>query len=137
MIMADNPTFQIPKDVIEPIIQAHVTAAVSAALLDKEKIIEQAVCQVLNRKVDSDGKASSYSYSTTWLQWAMNDCVANAVYKAISNDLDAHQERIRAYIVRELNKKNSPMLRDLVSGMLGALTSETVVKYRLTVSCDK
>jgi tripartite-type tricarboxylate transporter receptor subunit TctC len=45
--MSENSTFQIPKDVIEPMIQAHVPSMASAARGDKSKLVDAPVSRVL------------------------------------------------------------------------------------------
>lgn len=48
--MSENSIFQIPKDVIEPIIQAHVPSVVSAVRGNKSKLVEAVVSRVLSQK---------------------------------------------------------------------------------------
>lgn len=134
-----NPTFEIPKDVIEPIIQAQVAAAVSSALAGRDEIIKAAVGAVLNAKVDRDGAPDRYNShnSLTWLQWVMNDCIRRAARAAIEQFLAGEQDRIKAVLTKELQAKNSPLAKQLVNGMLGAMANESTLKYRINVAVDE
>lgn len=134
-----EPTFQIPKDIIEPIIQAHVSAAVTEALSDKGAVIEKAVSMVLNRKVDRDGTPSNSSYAeTTWIQWAMQNAVRKAVLAAIEEQVSFHKEALKKAIAEELGlgKKHSPLAKSLISGMVAALTHPDLLRYRIKVEYD-
>ena len=134
--MAEASTFQIPKDVIEPIIQAHVSAAVTAALADRSRLMEEAVSQVLNMKVDSQGRPENYSSSIPWIQWVMKECLKKAVRGAIEAELGKQESQIKAHIVTELQRKNSPMIKQLVAGMITAITHPDNLRYRLNITVD-
>lgn len=134
--MANEPTFQIPKDVIEPIIQAQISSAVLAALGDNKSIVEKAVAQVLNMKVDGDGKASHYSShnDVSWVQWMMREAVKKAAKQAIEEFFSQNKELVKTQIATELRKKNSPLAKQLINAMVGAVTNEHTLKYRLSVT---
>jgi hypothetical protein len=113
--MSENPTFQIPKDIIEPIIQAHVSAAVVSALGENKKIVEMAISRVLNQKVNSDGNTSGYVYnnSPTFIQWLMSKAVRSAVEKAVVEQVATYQDELKKAIAAELGigKKYSPLAK--------------------------
>lgn len=132
-----DPTFQIPKDVIEPIIRAQVASAVATALGDRSSIIEAAVGSVLNAKVDSEGKPDKYGYdrSITWIQWLMNDCVRRATMDAIHAAMTGQREKIKAAITKELTNAKSPLIRKLVEAMADNLAADNL-KYKINVTVD-
>ena len=137
--MSDNPSLTIPRDVIEPIIQAHVTTAVMTALGDKEQIISRCVRQIMEQKVDRAGKPSTYNSSSdlSWLQWVMQDCVTNALRAAIVETLETQKAQIKKQLAEELSRKNSPLIRQLVAGMVGAMTHPDVLRYNISVAYDE
>ena len=132
--MNESSTFHIPKDVIEPIIQAHVTAAVASALAGKEHLVSEAISAVLNRKVDSSGTPSTYSSSVSWMQWVMDKCIQEATQKAIEEALITHGETLKKTLITELQRKNSPLAKQLVGGLMNALTDKDLLRYRITVA---
>jgi len=134
--MADNPTFQIPRDVIEPIIQSHVALAVVNALGDGNKLMESAVKRVLEMKVNEKGEQSSYA-DLPWLQWALHNAVKRAVKEVLETELLKHKDRIKTQLVSMLQKKNSRLINELVEGMAGAMTDPDVFKYRMRIEFDK
>ena len=135
--MGDHPTLQIPKEVIEPIIQAQVALAVSTALGDGNKLMESAVKQVLEMKVNDRGEKSSYSSDIPWIQWAMHNAVRQAVKETLETELLKHKDKIKAKIVTMLQNKNSKLINELVEGMAGAMVDPSVFKYRMKIEFDK
>ena len=138
--MSDNSTLQIPKDVIEPIINAHVSAAVLAAFADKSKLMEIAVGRVLNTTVEKDsGKPTSSSYNaTTYIQWVMESIVKKAVASAIEEQVGLHQKELKEAIAAELGlgKKYTPLAKQLINGMCSAMTHPDLLRYRIRVEFD-
>jgi hypothetical protein len=131
-----EPTFQIPKDVIEPIITAHIAAAVSAALAGRERIVEMTVSQLLNMKVDSEGKPSSYDRGQTFIQWVMNDTLRKAVRDIMTEELKKHEAIIRAELASQLTAKKSPLLKQLIEQLTTGLVTAASSTYRLNVSVE-
>jgi hypothetical protein len=131
-----NPTLQIPKDVIEPIIQANITAAIAQAMGNGTQVIQQAIASILATSVDSEGKPSSYGNSRRWIDWAVGDSLRKAAKAAIDEHIAAHREAIQKQLVAELSKKNSPLIKSMVEGMMKSCFSESNLKYRLTVTAE-
>ena len=135
--MTDSPTFQIPKEVIEPIIQAHVTTAVTTALGGQARLLEAAITGVLTQKVDSDGKPSRYSSDTQFIQWALREAVCNAVQRCLQEEVAKHEEQLRELLVAQLRKSNSPLVKNLVEGMTKGLINACGSKWQLSVTYGK
>lgn len=132
----NETTLQVPKDVLEPIIQAHISAAVVAALGDRSKIIADCIGKVLNTKTESDGSETRYGTGIPWVQWIMQDCIKKSARAAIEEFMASHKDEIKAQIAAELRKKNSPLAKQLIEGMLNGITNETTLKYRLNVTVE-
>lgn len=133
----ENPTLSIPRDVIEPIITAHVAAAVTAALSDRSILVEKLVTEVLTAKVGDDGKPSNYSSSVQFIVWAMRDCVRKATHAAIVEAMAKHSDVIKKGIVDQLSKRNSPLAKELAAGLLKGVFSESAIKWRLNINCEE
>ena len=133
--MAD-PTFKIPKDIINPIIQAHVNEALLRALDGPDKIVTAAILQCLNISVDDQGKPTTYR-GVPWIEWVIGESVRNAAKAAIVEQLAKHGDKLKATLARQMSMKNSPMVKQLVEGMVGAMTTPDTLKWRINVSYDK
>lgn len=134
--MADQATLQIPQDILKPLIDAKVHEALAGALGDQSGILRRVVEAVINVKVDSDGKVSHYTSSRdqTFIQWLVEDCLKKAVRKAIESELEKNQEIIKAALVTEFKKKNSPLIKQLVENMANGMTKAVADKYRMTIA---
>ena len=129
----------IPRDVIEPIVQAKVALAVAEALGGHQDLVALAVTAVLTAKVDSDGRVGNYANrdSLSYVQWIMRDCIRKTVSKVLQDEMPKHEHVIREHIIAQLQNKKSPLVKQLVEGMVKAVTSPNTLAYRLTVDVSE
>lgn len=134
-----NPTLEIPKDVIDPIIKAEIARAITAAMGGGNAIVVKAITTILATPVGEDGKASTYSSDRNrpWIEWAVGDCVKAATKEALQSALVGHKDQIRKSIIAELSRRNSPLIKQLASTMAESICKEETLKYRLSISIDK
>jgi hypothetical protein len=135
--MAD-PNFTIPKEIIEPIIQAHINKAVVEALNGPHEIVSKSILGIINMPVDASGKPSSYTSDRDrpWIDWVIGDCIRIAARAAIESHIASHQEQMKKILIKELGAKNSKLARQLAEGMLGAVSDPEFLKYRISVTFD-
>jgi len=131
-----TPTFQIPQDVIAPIIQANITAAIAQAMGSSGKVLETAIHTILAMRVDSSGKPSSYSSDSnrTWLDWAIGDAIRNAARAAIEEQVGTLQAALKQQMVAQLTKKNSPLIKQIAEGLAAGAFSPDSINWRLTIN---
>lgn len=132
-----SPTLQIPQDVIEPIIKAEITKAIVEAMGPKQALLQTAIANLLNMSVDSDGKPSSYGHSRPWIDWMVGKQIRDAAEQAIKSHIADHGEQIKKQLAAEMAKKNSPLVRQLVEGMVGAMTHPDALRWRIKVEFDE
>jgi len=132
-------TLQVPHDVIDPIVRAEVTKAIIEAMGNRAELLTQAIASVLNAAVDSEGKFSNYSSdrNRTWIDWAVGHAIRAAAKEAITEVLTLHKEKIKQSMVRMLQQKNSPLLKQLAEGMIDAAANPDVLKYRISIAYDE
>lgn len=132
--MSQQPSLTIPKDLIEPIIKTHMQAALAEALGDKSKLLEKMAVQVLNAKVDYKGNVPRYSSDEagTFIDIVLKNELQDVVRAVLREELDKHKERVRAALVAELQKKNSPIVKAMVEGLLTGVITHGL-SYSLTV----
>jgi hypothetical protein len=134
--MPEDPTFKIPRDVIEPIIQAKVSAAIIEALGNQEWLVKNCIAKALDEKVnDNGGKAESYyaDRSPTFLQWALRACVQTSIKKILEEEMAKHKEVIADGLRKEILRKSSPFMKQLIEGMTSSIISAASNNYKLTV----
>jgi len=136
--MADqDPTFKIPREVIQPIIEAKVSAALIEALGNQQWLVQNCISKVLDEKVnDNGGKEESYysDRSPTFLQWALTSCLKAQIKKVLQDEIVKHQDLIAEGLRRELQKKSSPLVKQLIEGMTKSVISASTGQYTLTVN---
>jgi|SRR5690242_1406243 len=130
-----NPTFQIPQEIIEPIVRAQISAAIAQSMGKSGEVIERVIRTVLLTFVDSDGKpANSYcSNKQTWLDWAVGNEIKKAAQSAITESVAGLGDAMKKHFVAELSKKNSPMVKQLVEGMVSGVFKPENLTYRLNI----
>ena len=116
----EEPTLKIPADLIEPAIEANVTAAIALAMGDKVDVMQKAIASVLATPVDENGRPSRYSSDRkrTWLNWCVEDAIKKATEAAVRQHVDQYREQLEETLVAELKRKNSPLAKQLVSHMM-------------------
>lgn len=132
--MADDPTFKIPRDVIQPIIEAKVASALIEALGNQQWLVQNCITKVLDEKVNSNGAKVERYYedgAPTFLQWALRSCIQVQVKKILEDQVAEHKEVIAKALKAELEKKNSPLVKQLIEGMTTGFTKS--LKFQIDV----
>jgi RNA-binding protein YhbY len=127
-------TIEIPKNVLEPIINAHITAALTEVFGDGHGLLDKIVKKVLTAHVDSRGELSSPStYTKPTLEHMAHQAVKQAALEAMKEALDLHREAVKAAIVRELSSSKSKMLKTIAASMVDSLHNTIKGGYRVEV----
>jgi hypothetical protein len=124
-------------DLIKPAIDAQVKATLLAALGGINPLIEKLVSEIMNHKVDSDGKPSRYNSDVPWLTWAVNDIVQTAIKDAVKEHLAKHSEKIKAALDAEMRKSKSTLVQSLVTSMTTGIAEAMENNYRITVAFNQ
>lgn len=134
--MTDNATVQIPNDVLAPIIQAKITEALGSALGSNSHMLRIAVERVLTQKVEeSSGKPSASSWGTcSFIDYLTGNALREAVKVAVQEALTEQKEAVRSALLRELQRKNSPFIKQLVAGMVTGVFDPARIKYGVVVN---
>ena len=94
---------EIGKDVIQPIVEAKIQAAIAAAFTDDPVPLINAICdQALNIKVDSDGKIGQYQSNQTFLSWYVKKTIRDEAEKALGKIMEEQRPKIQEAIKKKL-----------------------------------
>lgn len=135
--MADNATIQIPKDLLDPAIQAHVSKALIEALELKTDLLGSLAEKILNQKVDSDGKPSTYSSSTTWIRWMIDTMTKDAIKEAIQAQGEEFKANVRAAVEKELKKPGSKLVKEISEGAAMAVMNAANKGWSIKVNFER
>jgi len=134
------PTLQIPQDVIQPIIEAHVRDAVLRSFEGYKPAVDALIASVLNVKVNSNGSPVTDRYqmdaAPRWIDWALGSVIRDAVKKALTSKVDEMRGKLETHLAAELSKKNSPLAKQLAVSLLKNFAGRETLNYRLTVLVD-
>ena len=133
----NDTTLNVPKDVLEPIIAAHITKAVTEALgINGRTLVESAVAALLTMKVDSQGNRSRYDGrdDKMWIDWAIAEAAQKAAKDAIGEYFSSHQSEIKKAIVKELTKTNSPLAKDLAQSFVSGAAKAIEDSWRMDIT---
>lgn len=134
--MAEPASLTLPRDLIEPIINAHIQAALAEALGSKSDLLAKMAGQILNAPVTAGGNpcnSSSYEKAGTFIEVSLRLAMQKAFRELMEAELEKHKETLKAHLTAELKKANSPLTRALVEGMCKGVVTNGL-RYNLTVT---
>lgn len=118
----------ISDELVKPIVDKHIKAAVTAAMGGSDKLVEKTVDMIMNTKVNSEGKVSQYSSENrfTLLEWILTSRIKDAVQTVVVEEINKVSTQIRDSIIKKLrSEKGSSMMADaLLSCFLNTLESK-------------
>jgi uncharacterized membrane-anchored protein YjiN (DUF445 family) len=126
-----NLQFPIPNSVLEPYIKTAVSTAITAALGDGSKLIEQAVNQALSTKVNSQGQVDSrYSSDNKYMlaELVASNKIREIAKEVINQMAEDMRPKIKEEIEKYLKKQHSVFAKTLVDGMIKGLSCSWSVK---------
>lgn len=131
----ENMQFPIPNSVLEPYIKAAVSTAITSALGDGAKLVEQAVQQALTQKVNAQGRVDQYQHSN---QYQLVEIVARNRIQEITREVinqmaEGMRPKIKEAIEKQLRNKHSAIAQALVDSMIKSLASSWNVKVDIAV----
>jgi preprotein translocase subunit SecA len=135
--MSGDVELKISKDVVKPILEAKVRAALLESLdAGYEQIVHDMLNHYMNEKVDSKGKPSDYrgDANRRRIDFLLNNCIEEAVKSAIVEHVQKDQEKLAGEVQKYFkSKKGSNKLSRAVSeGLLQNITNS----WRFTVNVN-
>jgi len=122
----------ISKELVQPIIEAKINAAVCEALSGQQSIVSSVVEKVLSMKVDSEGKYSSYNSSIPFIQWLCQDAIKQAAIAAVKDYLSNSKEML----VVEVRKAIVKNQKNIAVGMVDAVMKASTDSYRMKIDVN-
>ncbi len=121
--MAENVSITMPDELVRPIIEAKVAAAICAAMGDSDAIITQMVSLALSQKVGHDGNKAQYSSDNkyTFIEAMCNKTIQDYARTALVKWLGESRGKIEAAIKKHFDRKSN----ELAASIVGALIERT------------
>lgn len=119
---------KVSQDLIAPIIEAKVQAAIIEALGDERDLIERVVTAALTKKVETDRYSSK---TIPWIEKVCNEVVRAAAEQAIKTWAGSQQDRIAEEFVRQLSQQRTS--KSVVRAMIDGLADASKSRWKFSV----
>ena len=125
--MKDNVEIKVGNDLIGPIVEAKIQAAIVEALSTETGLVERVVAAKLTSKV----RHPNHYEDVTFLDLVCEKVIGEAVEQAIREWASSHKEKLVAELTRQLSTKKHGSR--VVSAMLDGFVEATQSNWRLKV----
>ena len=131
---ANMINLEINEDVVKPILEKQIQAAILANIGNPEELIQKVVSTALSQKVDSGGRVSGYSGDNKYdyLDVLTTKSIQKAAEEALRDWLEENSQLVKKAVIKELNK---PARRhSIAKAFADAVESSLQCSWRF--SCD-
>ncbi|MEM1429050.1 MAG: hypothetical protein AAGG09_06305 [Pseudomonadota bacterium] len=103
----ENVNFQVPKELINPLIEERIKLAVLDSIGDRDNLVSEMVKLVINQKVNKDGISTGRSYDDKYslIDVVLRDHIKNSVKEVVTEMIKEKQSVIKDEIKRQLASK--------------------------------
>jgi hypothetical protein len=126
----------ISQDVVKPIVDAKIQAAIVAALGDGTDLIRAAVAKALEVRVDRDGNISRYDSDNKYpyMEAVCERLIRESTGKALAAWVEENKPKIEAELKKVLSKSGNKLAAALAAGLLESVKSD--VKHTVNITFD-
>ena len=135
--MGDIANITLSKDLIEPIVRAQLQASITSALGRSDLLVAQVVQTMLNQKVDSSGKPSSYNSDTPLITWMANEAIRGAAQEAIKEWFADNKEMMKSHLRTAITKNAKGMAEAFVLSFSEAANCRYTSSVQVTLSAKE
>jgi hypothetical protein len=128
--MADLVKIEVSSDVVRPIVETQIRAAIVAEMSkDPRKLIDALVTEALQFKVQADGSLSKYGSDNKhpWLSIHLGKVIREEAMRALEEMITENRDKIKDAIKRELKKENNA--NQLAAAVISGMTEHLKCKY--------
>ena len=137
-VMSDGNAVDVKvgADLVRPIIEAKIHAAVVEALKSTPQVTEQIVARMLTTRCDRSGKVSEYHSHNkhTIVEVVMMKTIEGEVQKVLADWVEKSKPQIAESFRRQLEKKSQ--VNALTKAFLAAITEAMQSKWRMSITYD-
>lgn len=128
---------QVGKELVAPIVEAKINAAIVEALSDPGAIISDIVKKILCQKVDSEGKRTSSDYHTmSFIEWLCRDRLQLAAKAAIGEWVDENKALLVTEMKKQLSRGKGPFTKSLLDGFAKDFAARFYTRVTIEVPKD-
>lgn len=123
---------KIDQEYIGKCVEEVVKSGIIEALDMKNELAEKCVKEILNTKVDSQGRKSTYSYDKdTLLDFYLRKAISETAIEEIKSVMEENKPKLRELIKNELSKKST--LDNFVKSFFDNVESTLANSYKTKI----
>lgn len=139
--MSDIVSLNISKEVVTPIVEQHIKNAVVEAFGGRDQIISKVLDEILNKKVNREGKVSSYSSDNTYryIDVLLTQKIEEAVRTELEVQITKAASKIKDTLILKIKSdKGASVIADaLLDGLQGTLANKWASKITVEINPKK
>lgn len=126
----------INKELITPIVEKEIKAAVVAAMGGADSVIEKVVNHIMYQKVNSEGKVSSYSSDNkyTFIELVLTNNIKDAIGEELKRQIGEKAEPLKKAIVKNL--RNEVTANKLADALLTAFSQTVDSNWKSVINIE-
>ena len=123
-------SLSISKEMLTPVIEQQVKAMMTTILGGQEQIVDTIIKRILETKVGSDGRPTSYSDGKTYFEWLLKDEITKAVKELIAEELKSKVSNIKKAIKKQIQSESGATV--IADALLNGLNKTCESSWRST-----
>lgn len=117
---------KVGKELVAPIIEARIHAAIIEGLGGQEELLSKVVSEVLSRKVDpSSGKPSTYggNRDIPLVEYLAKDAIRKCAEKAVESWVESSKDKILKGLEAQMKRRAAGFAKIMMDGLERAMKS--------------
>ena len=119
----------INKDMLTPVIEQQVKAMMATILGGQEQIVDKVIKNILETKVGSDGRPTSYN-GKTYFEWLLKDEITKAVKELIAEEMKSKVSNIKKAVKKQIQSESGATV--IADALLNGLNKTCENSWRST-----
>ena len=127
-------SLSISKEMLTPVIEQQVKAMMATILGGQEQIVDKVIKNILETKVNSDGRPTSYSDGKTYFEWLLKDEITKAVKELIAEEMKSKVSNIKKAIKKQIQSETGATV--IADALLNGLNKTCESSWRSTFKIE-
>jgi hypothetical protein len=111
-----------------------VKAMMATILGGQEQIVDKVIKNILETKVGSDGRPTSYSDGKTYFEWLLKDEITKAVKELIAEEMKSKVSNIKKAIKKQIQSETGATV--IADALLNGLNKTCESSWRSTFKIE-
>ena len=127
-------SLSISKEMLTPVIEQQVKAMMTTILGGQEQIVDTIIKRILETKVGSDGRPTSYSDGKTYFEWLLKDEITKVVKELIAEEMKSKVSNIKKAIKKQIQSETGATV--IADALLNGLNKTCESSWRSTFKIE-